>query len=446
MDRALETLLRWMYTALLATVLPFLCLRRWIKDRPYTKQASSKISGSRCFAARWPERFGVYQAPRMPVGTLWIHAVSVGELLAAIPLIQACQLRFPDRSILVTTTTPTASIQAQKILGPHVAHVYFPYDLPSVMQRFLKWARPDLCMILETELWPNCLNRCIALGVPVLLINACLSLRSLRGYQACAPLSRAMMRGLTQVCVQSEREAAHFLSLGLSPDRIVVSGNIKFDKPLPTDIVAQGGALRRAWGAQRCVWIAASTHPGEEELLLKVFAALRQSFPDLLLILVPRHPDRAEAILKMVYQSGFEAVLRTHSIEPGPETVVYLVDTLGELLTFYSAADLAFVGGSFVPIGGHNVLEPAAIGIPMIVGPHMHNTLDSMAVLQQTAALVQVQDESALMAAVATWLGDPVRRKEAGAEGKKVVAHHRGALEKSLACVEALLDTADKPR
>ena len=428
MSRYLEMMLRWIYTLLFAMVVPVLVLRRWLKDRPYPDARG-----------RWLEYLGFYKQPALPPGGVWIHAVSFGELVAVLPFIRACLKRFPTKTIIVTTTTPTASAHLRKTLGTSVAHVYFPYDVPFCMNRFLGWSRPAIALIVETELWPNCLVACEKSAVPVLIISACLSLRSWRGYQRCKPLIRGMLDRVHTVCAQSKRDADRFFSLGLKTDRLMISGNIKFDQTLPEGAIEQGLALRAHWGTSRPVLMAASTHAREEEALLSAFEALRSSFSDLMLVIAPRHPERFDSVYALVLQKSFSVARRSLAQIPGVDTAVYLADTLGELNRLYSAADIVFVGGSLVPIGGHNVLEPALVGVPVMVGPHMEDTFESMQLLQKAGALIQVHDTAALVSAVATWLGDPLARKQAGIAAQAVVERNRGALDKTLACVEAVL-------
>lgn len=425
---ALESVLRAFYTMLLTIALPFLLGRRLFKDRRNAQERK-----------RWLERFGVYSQAFSQSGSIWIHAVSVGEFLAVLSLVRACKAHFPDRPIIITTTTPTAAAQVQRVLGDQVVHAYFPYDLIFVMCRFLNHFKPAIALIVETELWPNLLWVCEKNHLPVLVINACLSQRSLRGYQRFKILSTAMMNRINKVCAQTEEEGSRFLSLGLKPDRLCITGNLKFDQLLPVGIGEQSQVLREQWGRYRPVWIAASTHRGEEAIILQVFKTLGKTFPDLLLVLAPRHPERCSEVKKMIHEAGYEPLIRSTATLPHLDTAVYLVDTLGELNLFYSASDVAFVGGSLVPVGGHNVLEPALFAVPILVGPYMFNCLEVVSPLKNVGALVQIPDQAGLMSALATWLSDPVGRKQAGLEAQRIVEENRGAVLKTLDCIQNLL-------
>ncbi len=430
----LEIVLRWIYTLLLTIAVPVLVIRRWFKDRHYPDARP-----------RWSEYLGLYKKPSPPPGGVWIHAVSFGEFVAVLPFIRACLAQFPDRSIIVTTTTPTASRQVTKTLGHLVSHVYFPYDLPFCMSRFLKWSRPAIALIVETELWPNCLIACEKSKIPVLIISGCLSLRSYQGYKRFKPLIQGMLNRIQKVCAQSKRDANRFVDLGLKTDRLIITGNMKFDQTLPEGAIEQGMALRAYWGVSRPVLMAVSTHDGEEEALLRVFRTLKGSFPDLILVIAPRHPERFDSVHQLIVRENFVVVRRSLNQSPRAQTEVYLADTMGELNRLYSAADVVFVGGSLVPIGGHNVLEPALVGVPILVGPYMDNALESMQLLAKVGALVQAHDTAALISATATWLGDPLARSQAGVAAKAVVEQNRGALQRTLACVEEILSLKHPP-
>jgi 3-deoxy-D-manno-octulosonic-acid transferase len=328
----------------------------------------------------------------------------------------------------------------QRVFGDQVIHVYFPYDLSLFIQGFLKHFKPAIALIMETELWPNLLWVCEKSRVPVLIINACLSLRSLGGYQRFKILSAAMMNRITRVCAQTEEEGERFLSLGLKPDRLCITGNLKFDQLLPVGIGEQSQVLREQWGSHRLVWIVASTHQREEAIILEIFKILRESFSDLLLVIAPRHPDRCLEVANLIRAVGYEPVIRSMAQVPHMETAVYLVDTLGELNLFYSASDVAFVGGRLVPNGGHNVLEPALFAVPILVGPYMFNCLEVMNPLKNVGALVQISDQAGLMSALATWLSDPVARKQAGLQAQHIVEENRGAVSKTIACILEVFD------
>ena len=417
--------LRWLYTGLLYLILPLALLRLYWRGRQDTGHRQ-----------RWRERLGII--PTRPAGGLWVHAVSVGETRAALPLIRALRNRYPDLPLLVTTTTLTGSRQVHEALGEQVQHVYAPYDLPGAVARFLHQTRPRLAVIMETELWPNLLHQCAVAGIPTLIANARLSERSARGYGRIGWLTAAMLRDITLIAAQAEADAERFRALGAS--RVEVTGNLKYDLTLPDDLPEQGRRLRRELlGENRPVWIAASTHAGEDEQVLDAFAQLRARWPELLLLLVPRHPERFDGVAALCQQRGFRVVRRSEQRPCTPETAIFLGDSMGELLRFYAAADLAFVGGSLVPTGGHNVLEPALLGLPVLFGPHMFNFTEAGERLLEANAAWPVADAVELVAQADRLLSDPTLRQDAGQRGRAVVERHRGALAALLGWIRTLL-------
>ena len=301
---------------------------------------------------RWPERFGSV-APALGKQVIWIHAVSVGEVQAAEPVVRALLEHHPDYSLLITTVTPTGSARVRSLFGQEVAHVYAPYDLPGSVKRFFDRVRPQLAIVMETELWPNLFHRCRQGGVPLLLVNARLSARSEKGYGRVPGLVSVTLSAVTEIVAQGEVDAARFARLGADPARITVTGNLKFEQRVQPSLLERAEVLRRDWGVARPVWIAASTHEGEDELLLDVFADLRKQFPDCLLVITPRHPERFETVAALCLQRGYQTVLRSEHTACTPETAVYMADTMGELPLLYAASDVAFVGGSLVRHGGH---------------------------------------------------------------------------------------------
>jgi 3-deoxy-D-manno-octulosonic-acid transferase len=417
---------RWLYTGLLYPILPLALLRLYWRGRrdPDHRQ-------------RWRERLG-FVSPLPRPGCLWIHAVSVGETRAALPLIRALLSRYPELPLLVTTTTLTGSRQVREALGDRVYHVYAPYDLPGAVARFLRQTRPRLAVIMETELWPNLLRQCAIAGIPVLIANARLSERSARGYAWIRRLTASMLRDITLIAAQAEADAERFRVLGAP--RVEVAGNLKYDLTLPDDLPERGRQLRRELlGDGRPVWIAASTHAGEDETILDAFARLRTHRPELLLFLVPRHPERFDGVADLCRQRGFRLVRRSEERPCLPDTAVFLGDSMGELLLFYAAADLALVGGSLVPTGGHNVLEPALLGLPVLFGPHMFNFTEAGERLLDAEAAWRVADAATLAATLDRLLADPALRQQAGQRGRAVVERHRGALKALLDSIATLL-------
>ncbi len=419
---------RGLYTGLLYLALPLALLRLYWRGR-----------GDPGHRRRWTERLG-FVPPLLQVDCLWVHAVSVGETRAALPLIRALRVRYPTMPLLVTTTTLTGSRQVREALGDQAQHVYAPYDLPGAVRRFLQRTQPKLAVIMETELWPNLLHQCAATGVPVLVANVRLSERSARGYARIRRLTVAMLRDITLIAAQAEADAERFRALGAP--RVRMTGNLKYDLTLPDGLSEQGQTTRRElFGEKRRIWIAASTHAGEEELILEAFALIRPRWPELLLLLVPRHPERFDGVADLCRQQGFKLVRRGERRSCAPDTAVFLGDSMGELLLFYAAADLAFVGGSLVATGGHNVLEPALLGLPVLFGPHMFNFTEAGQRLLEAEAAWQVTDVADLATAVDRLLADPHLRLTVGQRGRAVVERHRGALAALLDCIEILLDS-----
>ncbi len=419
-------ILRRLYTGLLYLLLPLALLRLYWRGR--------QDAGHR---RRWRERLGII--PPLPESScLWVHAVSVGETRAALPLIRALLNRYPDLPLLVTTTTLTGSRQVREAMGERVHHVYAPYDLPGAAARFLRQTRPRLALIMETELWPNLLRQCAVAGIPTLIANARLSERSARGYARIRWLTASMLRDITLIAAQAEADAERFRALGAP--RVEVTGNLKYDLTLPDDLLERGRQFRQdVLGTHRAVWIAASTHAGEEEQVLDAFARLRARWPELLLLLVPRHPERFDGVAALYQQRGFSVVRRSEQRICTPEAAVFLGDSMGELLLFYAATDLAFVGGSLVPTGGHNVLEPALLGLPVLFGPHMFNFTEAGERLLEAKAAWQVTNAAELAAMVDRLLTDPALGQNAGQLGRSVVERHRGALAALMGHIEALL-------
>ena len=375
------------------------------------------------YRRRWAERFG-FIAPLPVQDAVWVHAVSVGETVAAAPLIHWLLAR--GEVVLVTTTTPTGSERVRALFGARVQHVYCPYDLPGAVRRFLRRARPKLALIMETELWPNLFHACAHAKVPVIVANARMSARSARGYGRVAALTRATLAEVSLVAAQTEADAARLRELGARAVR--VTGNIKFDMHLPASLLEEAAVLRRGWGEDRLVWVAASTHAGEDEQVLTAFAQVRRALPDCLLVLVPRHPERFDEVADLCRQRGFAVARRGEQPLCDARAAVFLIDVMGELPLFYAAGDLAFVGGSLVPTGGHNVLEPAALGKPVIVGPHSFNFLDITRQLVEAGAALRVADAAQLAEAALRYLADANLRDAAGREGRALVERNRGAL------------------
>ncbi|MEW8505630.1 MAG: lipid IV(A) 3-deoxy-D-manno-octulosonic acid transferase [Candidatus Thiodiazotropha sp.] len=419
--------MRHLYTLIFTLLIPAYLLRlywRGFKAPSYRK--------------RWLERFGIFQAPVEHNG-IWVHAVSVGEVQAIAQLVGRLLDRYPDMPLLITTTTPTGADRVKALFGNEVTHRYAPIDLPWVARRFLEAFQPRLLILVETEIWPNLINCAKLEGVPTLLANARLSVRSARGYHRVAGLTREALRNLTLIAPHAEADAERFHTLGARPEKIEVTGSIKFDVHLPGSLLERVDVLRREWGGQRPVWIAASTHEGEDELILEAHAAIRQSLPDALLVLVPRHPERFERVGQLAEEAGFILVRRTQQLPCEKDTAVFLGDTMGELTLFLGASDVAFIGGSLVPHGGHNILEATAQGVAVVFGPHMFNFSEISELFLQRQAAAQVDSVDALADQVGRWLSDASERSRIGEAGRELVEQNRGALDRLTRLVDRLL-------
>lgn len=413
--------LRTLYTLVFRLALPVILARLWWRGR-----------AAPAYRQRVTERFGFGDA--LPPGpTLWLHTVSVGEFMAAVPLIRRLQQAYPNHQLLITTTTPTGAERVRATFGDQVFHRYLPYDLPGSMARLLDRAHPDLALMMETEIWPNLYHVCRRRQIPLVLVNARMSARSARGYARLASLSRDTLRCLSAVAAQSEADRDRLITLGAFAERVEVTGSIKFDLELAADLPQRAAALREALGTGRPVWIAASTHGGEDEWVLDAFARLREQVPTALLVLVPRHPERFDAVAELCRRRQLVAVRRSEQRRCAADTQVFLGDSMGELMLFYAAADVAFVGGSLVPTGGHNPLEPAALGLPVLMGPHTFNFAEITRLLSEAGGLHTVQDAASLAQAVTELLQNEHQRQVMGESAKALVAKNRGALGRVLA-------------
>ncbi len=391
------------------------------------------------YLLRWPERYAWLDGKLDLHDSIWVHAVSVGEVLAARPLVDALLAKYPERPLLVTTITPTGSERVRAIWGARVHHVYLPYDVRSMVRRFLDRARPALAVIVETEIWLNLYVECARRGIPLAMVNARLSERSLRGYMPVQSLAKLAMRAVQLVAAQSAADATRLARIGADPAHTVVTGNLKYDLALPEGSARQALQWRTGWGAQRPVWIAASTHAPEEDAVLALHARLLARHPDALLLWAPRHPERFAAVREAALAQGLSVRARRAQRLPVAGTQVFVIDTMGELLGFFAAADVAFIGGSLCEVGGHNVLEPASLGVPSVVGPHTFNFAEVTQRLRDAGALVQADAAEELGDAVLALVDDAPRRARMGAAGRSQVAELSGALERTLGLLDGLL-------
>jgi 3-deoxy-D-manno-octulosonic-acid transferase len=419
--------MRTFYSALWYLLLPFLFLRLWLRGR----QAPA-------YRQRWKERIAWGYRPGTLKNSLWVHAVSVGETLAAVPMIERLLADYPDTPLLVTTTTPTGSERVKALFGDRVTHVYCPWEVPSALNRFLKAFDPKTVIVLETELWPNLCAAVKRHGAKLMLMNGRLSEKSYRGYSKFPRLVRPMMARFDALAVQTPVERERYVALGAWPERVHAIGSVKFDMSLDDTVRQAAGDLRAVIG-ERPVWIAASTHPGEDEPVLAAHKALLGTAPQTLLVLVPRHPERFDSVAQLVRQQGLGLARRSKQDTIAADTQVYLADTMGELLMLFGVADVAFVGGSLVPVGGHNLLEPAGWGKPVLTGPHLHNFAAISNLLDDAGALTLVDNADALAIALQGLFRHPERRQSQGQAAAAVVEANRGALEKGLQLISEQL-------
>jgi 3-deoxy-D-manno-octulosonic-acid transferase len=380
----------------------------------------------------WGERFG-FVSPRGDRRSIWVHAVSVGEVRSVAPLVRALELRYPRHEILVTTMTPTGGDQVRQLFDGRVRHCYLPYDFPDAVKRFLDRVKPEFGVIAETEFWPNLFAACERRQIPLLLVSVRVSQASLAGYLKIERIVRTMLRKADLICAQTRTDAQRLRNLGVLESKLEITGNLKFDFAVPSELAGRARALRSSWGSKRPVWIAGSTHTGEEKRLLDAHRALMRHWPNLLLVLVPRNPERFVRVARLCKRRGFPIEMRSSSRGALDERTQVLVgDTMGELQLLYAASDIAFVGGSLVKRGGQNVLEPCAVGVPVLFGPHMFHFEDICAMTLEAGAGRQVYDVETLIDVVAQYLDQPMLREAAGRAGRRLVARNRGSLERTL--------------
>ncbi len=427
-------LFRAIYTVLCWLVLPFVFLRLWIKGR-----------NSVGYRHRWAERIGSYstvfkQKNKCNGPVLWVHAVSVGEVLAAIPLMKKLESSYPQHLILITTMTPTGSERvlqtfASQLNQKTMLHVYLPYDISCFINRFLAYFKPECGFIMETEIWPNLFWSAIKRKIPVCIVNARLSPNSFGAYLKLKNWVKPVLSKIF-VLTQSEADLTRYRALGVLPEHSENMGNIKFDVEFPKNIEEKTEVLRKKF-AHQPIWIAASTHAQEEEIVLAAFTQLKKEIENLLLILVPRHPNRFDEVAKLCVDGGWQVARRSQQDwMMHPKIDIYLGDTMGEMLLMYSVSEVAFVGGSLVPVGGHNLLEPALFAVPALTGPILHNFVHISDLLIAANHTQIIQNKEDLAEKVGILLKDKILRNEKGQAGKAVLNKNRGALSKLMDFVE----------
>lgn len=420
-------MIRYLYTVLLALLSPVLLFGLY-----------KKKAGKPSFGARWKEHFG--RTPVLAdtaVQPIWIHTVSVGETIAATPFIKALKQQYPNIPIVITTTTSTGAEQAEK-LSAIAEHRYMPLDFPFAVKGFVKAIRPQIMLIMETELWPNTLHHVAKSGIPITVINARLSERSALRYQKFQSIFNLLARHIDQVLCQHQDDADRFIRLGIATERVSVTGSLKFDIDIADSVTTSGQALRQQLGQKRSVWVAASTHHGEDEQVLMVHQALLQQDPNALLILVPRHPERFNDVHQLCLSQGFTAARRTQTSANVEHTQVYLADTMGEMLVLLAASDVCFMGGSLLgdKVGGHNLLEPAALGLPCIIGPSYYNFTDITEQLTQAKAALICQNIDELTSQMKQLFANKQERSLYGERALAVVHRNKGAVQKTVEAIQ----------
>lgn len=419
--------MRFLYSTLITLSTPFVLSYfaiRGLRDRDYL--------------GRWNERFG-FIADDHPKDGILVHAASVGEFNAASPLIKALLKTYPDVPLTVTTLTPTGSERVSRELGDKVLHSYIPMDTPGAVRRFLKRLQPRLIIVMETEIWPNLYLQSQELGIPLLMANARLSKRSVERFQRLPGLVADVLHTVDWVGAQSEADADRFISCGSNPQHVDMTGNIKFDLTVPASLEERAEALRLRWGRQRPVLVAGSTHEADENIVIPAFVALLSSLPDALLILVPRYPERFTRATQLAITAGLQTELRSQSEACSKQAQCFVIDSIGELMNYYACADLAFVGGSFGDQGGHNPLEPAALGKPVLLGPNMENAKEIVRQLLHDNAAQRVSDQPEFEKAAEEILSDGVLRDRMGQAGRELLENNKGALDLTLKAVEKQL-------
>lgn len=411
-------MVRIVYSILVAICIPFVLAKLWWRGLSNLE-----------YRTRRRERLGFFKAPN-EAQDIWIHAVSVGELLAAEPIIRKLMARYPDKKITVTTMTPTSSQLLEKMFGDQVFHVYAPYDFPLFVKAFLKRIRPSYVIIMETELWPNMIHYARKMDCPVVLANARLSERSARGYRRLLPAVSWLLQELHLVLCQFESDAERFKSLGISESKIKVTGSLKYDIDLAPGLEEQGRNIRQALPENSVVWVAASTHEGEDAQVLAIHAELKQKFPHLYLVLVPRHPERFESAYEQAKAKGFKTKRYSEQKSLPADNDVFVLDAMGQLMRFFAASDVVFIGGSLVEVGGHNPIEPGALGKPVLMGPHYFNFEVICQQFIEAGALKIASSSSELKDFLEQLVARPDEAKAMGSKALEVVSKGRGAIDR----------------
>lgn len=420
--------MRYLYTFIIYLLVPVVLLRLFLLG-----------SKNPAYRQRWKERFGFLSWNKVDDPVIWVHAVSVGEVNAATPIINSLLEEYPNHLLLVTTVTPTGAVTVEKQFGNNVRHYYLPYDLPYSVKKFLNVVKPSVLITMETEIWPNLYQACKNLNIPILIINARLSLQSAKRYRLVSTLMQETLSLVDIIAAQTSSDAERFISFGAVREKVFVTGNLKFDINVPPSIKEQAQSLKRYFSVNRPIWIAASTHEGEDEIILNAHINIMKEFSDAILIVAPRHPERSDKIASLCKKLGLNFVKRSNQKTFTSDHAVYLLDTLGELQLHYAASQVAFVGGSLVATGGQNMMEPASLGLPVITGPHTFNFTEITELLSAQDALIRVSNEQQLMQEVCMLLADANERHHRGEIGREVIESNRGNIRRLMKIIRPYL-------
>ena len=420
--------MKTLYTLFIYCLTPFFVFRLLWKSRL-----------NPAYRQRWQERFGFFNDEGVHgQSSIWIHAVSVGEVQATQQLIKQLKQYYPEHTLVMSTTTPTGAERLKLLYGEEVTHYFFPYDLPGVVKRWIDHVQPAKVILMETEVWPNLLKACEQKNIPVILANGRLSEKSCRGYDKLGQFSHSVFQSISLVAAQSTQDAERFAKLGVDQKRLHVTGSVKFDTIQPAIVREQAEAMRRLIGAGRPIWIAASTREGEEDAILAAHKQVCEKVAEALLILVPRHPERFDRVAQLSQQRGFSVIRRSDNKPCEAGHNVFIGDSMGELSIMYQTADVAFVGGSLVDTGGQNVLEPASFGLPVLFGPSMFNFAAISELLLCEQAAIRVDDARQLADQVIAWMHDASERTRYGENGRRVVDENRGATERLVELIRSI--------
>lgn len=429
--------MRYFYTLLFTLAIPFILIRLWLKGRK-----------NPLYRQRWIERFGFIHQQDCGKQNIWLHAVSVGEVEASTPLIKQLLETSPDCHLILTTTTATGAQTALnkfagQIKAEQLSHHFFPYDLPCIHRRFLTRSSATMVIIMETEIWPNLLNVCMQKSIPIILANARMAQRSCARYQRFPHFVKRVFNQFSAIAVQTELDQQRFLELGVRDFKVHLTGNLKCDHIGGSGLTEGAKRFRSFLGEQRPIWVAGSTHEGEETILLDAHRQLLNEIPGALLVLVPRHPERFSDVYALCKKQNL-SVQRHSDFQNFNErltdkTSIYLIDTMGELLNAYAASDIAFVAGTLTPIGGHNILEPAQFAKPILVGPETFKIEQLMQIFKQQKAIIEISDSNAIAATIQTLINEPKTALDLGLKAQQILRANQGATQKHMDVIKRIL-------